>query len=179
MKEAIVNNQTFKEIISLKEIKPVVANLAARIDHNYPLDQDVVVIGILNGAFIFLADLVRAIERPVEITFTQLKSYIGTKSTGDVQILKEIDIEIKDKHVIVVEDIIDTGNTLFQYNQILEAKKPKSIAVYALLVKPENIQHELPSFNVGFEIKDRFVIGYGLDFDGIGRNLRGIYQLKS
>lgn len=178
MKEVTIRNKTFKEVISLEEILEVVNRLARRIDHHYDLEEDVVLIGILNGAFIFLSDLVRAIERPIEIAFTQLKSYVGMKSTGEVQILKEIDIDIKGKHVVIVEDIIDTGTTIHQYNQILQDKQPKSISIYALLVKPANIRYELPSFNIGFEIKDRFVIGYGLDFDGLGRNLKGIYQLK-
>lgn len=177
MAQVNIHGKAFREAISRDEINRVVHRLANRIDKHYPLSEDLVLIGVLNGAFIFMSDLVRAIHRPFEISFTHLKSYYGMESSGNVEVLKDIDVVIKNKHVIIVEDIIDTGNTLYQYHKILASQEPKSIAIYALLVKPGNIKFELPSFNVGFEIEDKFVVGYGLDFDGMGRNLNGIYQL--
>ena len=178
MKKVIVNDKLFQERISIQDIQRAVHQLGNRIDKTYPAQEELVLVGVLNGAFIFLADLVRTINRPFEITFTHLKSYKGMKSSGEVEVLKNLDVDIKGKHIVIVEDIIDTGNTLHQYYKTLEEKSPKSIAIYALLVKPSNIIHELPSFNVAFEIEDKFVIGYGLDYDGLGRNLNGIYQLK-
>ena len=172
-----INDRNFKEIISREEIKRVVYNMANHIDSSYSADDELVFIGILNGAFIFLSDLVRAVNHNAKITFTHIKSYHGMERSDELEIIKDIDINIDGKHVILVEDIIDSGSTILQYHQILRLKNPQSIAIYALLMKPESIVHEIPSFQVGFEISDNFVIGYGLDFNGLGRNLEGIFQL--
>ena len=173
----IINDKTFEEIISGEEIKRVVYNMANHIDSTYTMEDDLIFIGILNGAFIFLSDLVRAVNHELEITFTHIKSYQGMDRGEEIDIIKDIDIDIGGKHVILVEDIIDSGSTILKYHEVLKSKKPQSIAIYALLMKPESIIHEMPSFQVGFEISNNFVIGYGLDYNGLGRNLEGIFQL--
>ena len=173
----LINGKKFKEIISSQEIKRIVFGMANHIDGKYNADDEIVFVGILNGAFIFLSDLVRAVNHHSEITFTHLKSYVGMERKDEVKVVKDIDIDVEDKHVILVEDIIDSGNTILQYHKILKSKNPKTIAIYALLMKPDNIKYEIPSFQVGFEVSSSFVIGYGLDYNGLGRNLPGIYQL--
>ena len=170
-------DKTFQEVISGDEINRVVYKLANQIDTQYPFDEDLVFIGILKGAFIFLGDLIRAVNHQSQVTFVHLKSYEGMTSSGQIEVIKDIDIDIDQKHVIIVEDIIDTGNTMTQYYQKIQEKSPKSVSIYTLLSKPGNIRYEIPSFHVGFELSNNFVIGYGLDYNGWGRNLDGIYQL--
>jgi hypoxanthine phosphoribosyltransferase len=133
-------------------------------------------VGVLNGACVFVADLIRHCDIECELTFVRLSSYDGTAS-GDVRMVFGLEVDIRDRHIIVVEDIVDTGNTLFHFLPQLRALNPASLAVATLLLKPDALKHQIPLEYVGFEIPDRFVIGYGLDYGGLGRNLPAIYQL--
>lgn len=129
-------------------------------------------VGVLNGAFIFLADLVRAIDLPLSVDFLSVSSYgAGTKTSGQVKLIKDLDLEITDKHVILVEDIVDTGLTMNYLLGYLAGHEPRSLKVAALLSKPARRQVEVPVDYLGFTIDDAFVYGYGLDVDHHYRNL--------
>ncbi len=167
---------TFKPFLSEEKILKRVAELAHQITNDFK-GKKLVFIGILNGAFIFLADLVRACDLSCEITFIKLSSYKGLKSKGKVTTLIGMDIDLKGRDVIVVEDIVDTGKTLYQFLKELKTLEPTSVKLASLLVKPEALQYEIPVDYKGFDIPNKFVIGYGLDYNGEGRNLKSIYQL--
>jgi len=134
-------------------------------------------IGILNGSFMFIADLVRACDIDCEVSFTKLSSYSGVASTGEVTTLIGLDADIKGREVIVVEDIVDTGKTLEKFMATLKDYEPASVTLVSLLVKPEVFKNRFDVDYIGFEIPNKFVIGYGLDYNGAGRYLKGIYQL--
>jgi hypoxanthine phosphoribosyltransferase len=134
--------------------------------------RDVLLVGVLKGAVFFMADLMRQLSLPCEIDFMAISSYgEGTDSSGVVRILKDLDSNITGRHVLVVEDIIDTGLTLSYLMRNLEAREPASLEICALLTKPERREIDVPVRYVGFEIPNRFVVGYGLDFDEKYRNL--------
>ena len=133
---------------------------------------------VMNGAFMFAADLIRKLDFPAEVVFIRVKSYHGTKSMGQAKIYMPDDVDLQDRHIIILEDIIDTGNSMSFLLPELQKKQPASMALTAILVKPEALQHDIVIDFPGFEIPNKFVVGYGLDYNGIGRNLDGIYQLK-
>lgn len=171
------NGLQFQPMISEAAIQEKVQEMGKQISADYK-DLKPLLIGILNGAFIFAADLMRAIEIDCEISFVKLASYKGLESTGKVSTMIGLEVDVKDRHIILVEDIVDSGKTLSTFIPTLKEAGPASVALAALLVKPESIQHELEINYSGFEIPPAFVIGYGLDFNGLARNLKGIYQLK-
>jgi hypoxanthine phosphoribosyltransferase len=171
-----VHDKLFKPYISAGQISAAVKKLAAQIDADYA-EKKPLFIAILNGSFIFAADLFKALNIPAEICFIKLASYKGTKSTGQVITSIGLDTELFDRDVIILEDIIDTGNTLNQFLPQLEHQQPKSLKICALLHKKEATVFPIQIDYLGFEIPDRFVVGYGLDYDGYGRNIGEIYQL--
>jgi hypoxanthine phosphoribosyltransferase len=171
-----VHDKLFKPYISAGQISAAVKKLAAQIDADYA-EKKPLFIAILNGSFIFAADLFKALSIPAEICFIKLASYKGTKSTGQVITSIGLDTELFDRDVIILEDIIDTGNTLNQFLPQLEHQQPKSLKICALLHKKEATVFPIQIDYLGFEIPDRFVVGYGLDYDGYGRNIGEIYQL--
>lgn len=132
-------------------------------------------VGILTGGFVFLADLVRAFEAPCEIAFVHLSSYEGTQSTGTVQNLGSLKHPVAGRHVVVVEDIVDSGRTLNAFLHDLHRQKPASLRVAAMLRKPDAAVFPIHLDLLGFDIPDRFVVGYGMDYNGLGRNLPGVY----
>ncbi len=134
-------------------------------------------LSILNGAFIFAADLLRACDLECEVAFLRYSSYKGTHFSGQISTVLGLDIPVKDRHIIIVEDIVDSGRTLHHFLTELKELEPASVALAALLVKPEAMQFELKIDYAGFEIPNKFVVGYGLDYNGLCRNLDGIYQL--
>jgi len=148
-----------------------VAELGTQVRGWFGPDEVITVVGVLKGSFLFMADLVRAIEGPVHCEFLGVASYEGTRSTGAVQLTHDLRTDIAGKHVVVVEDIVDTGLTLQYLLRNLEARGPKSLRVVALLDKAERREVEVPVDLVGFEIPDAFVVGYGLDLDQLFRNL--------
>ncbi len=165
-----------KVFISQEQIANRVKELAKKIDQDFA-GEEVIVIGVLNGAFMFVADLIREIKSPVYLDFIAASSYEGTQSTGNLKILKDIKVDIKNKNVIVVEDIVDTGLTIKELQKNLLSRDPKSLKLCTLLHKPARTIHENQIDYLGFEIEDKFVIGYGLDFDGRYRELPyiGVY----
>lgn len=171
-----VHDKEFEPYLSSKEIDEQVNRLAAEINRDFQ-DKKPLFIAILNGAFMFAADLFKHIEVEAEICFIKLASYRGVKSTGKVITAIGLDIDIFDRDVIVIEDIVDTGKTLSQFLPQLVHQHPASLKVAALLHKPAAMVHSIKIDYLGFTIPDKFVLGYGLDYDGLGRNLGEIYQL--
>ncbi|MEZ4895353.1 MAG: hypoxanthine phosphoribosyltransferase [Saprospiraceae bacterium] len=171
-----LHDKTFSPYLEHIDILAGIEKLAEDINHRY---QDTVplVISVLNGAFRFTADLVTFLEIPIEIAFVQIASYAGTQSTGAVNILRGVDVAITNRDLIILEDIVDSGRTLHHFCKILEKDHPGSIRIYSLLRKPDVVRFPLPETQVAFDIPDRFVVGYGLDYDGLGRDLNDIYQL--
>ncbi|HYX38734.1 MAG: hypoxanthine phosphoribosyltransferase [Pseudobdellovibrionaceae bacterium] len=163
-------------LISADRIAQRVRALGQTISRDYQ-GQKLCVIGVLKGSFIFMADLIRAIDIPCEIEFIGVSSYEGMHSTGHVRINYDLSVDIEGKHVLLVEDIIDTGNTIDYLLKTLEVRKPKSLKVACLLSKPEAHTIELVIDYTGFEISKEFVIGYGLDLDGLYRNLPELMQM--
>lgn len=134
-------------------------------------------VAVLNGSFVFAADLMRSCDMDCEISFVKLSSYEGTGSTGTVTDIIGLNETVKGRDIIIVEDIIDSGKTMVHFLAKLKEKEPGSVAIVSLLVKPDVFGDQFPVDHVGFEIPNKFVIGYGLDYDGLGRNLPDIYQL--
>jgi hypoxanthine phosphoribosyltransferase len=170
---------TTKVLISADDIAARITSLAADITRDHADAGQVHVVGVLKGAFMFMADLVRAIELPVTLDFIAVSSYAkGTTSSGEVRLLKDLDAAIEGKHVIVVEDIVDTGLTLHYLQDILAARGPKSVRTACLLSKPSRRKIDVRVEYIGFTIEDHFVVGYGLDYAGQYRNLPHIGILE-
>lgn len=162
-----------KVLIPEEEIQAMVKRVASEINRDYE-GKEVVVIGVLTGAFIFTADLVRELNMPVVIDFMHVSSYQGTESTGFLKIKKDISTDIEGKHVIIVEDIIDTGNTLKALREMLAERGPASIKICTAFDKPSRRVNDLtPDYN-GITVPDEFIIGYGLDYDGAYRNIKDV-----
>jgi hypoxanthine phosphoribosyltransferase len=158
-------------LVGADDLQRRVAELAVEIGRDYE-GRDLVLVGVLKGAVFFVADLMRSLEVPCELDFMAVTSYgSATDSSGVVRILKDLDSSIEGRNVLIVEDIIDSGLTLHYLMRNLKARNPASIEVCALLTKPERRRVDLPIKYVGFEIPNRFVIGYGLDYDQRFRNL--------
>jgi hypoxanthine phosphoribosyltransferase len=171
-----IYGRTFEKYLGQKEISQMVSNLAKEIDKVY-LGKDFIIVGVLNGAFPFLSDLIPQLKSRYQVHFTKYSSYVGTDSTGVIRQDLEVDAEIKDRHVLVIEDIVDTGNTLVQILSDLAHHHPASLKVCSLLLKPEIFDKSISVDFVGKEIPNHFVIGYGMDIDGEGRELSDIYRL--
>lgn len=160
-----------QDFLSAAAIGARVQELAAEIRRDAGPETPVHLVGVLKGAFVFLADLMRGIGGAVSCDFIAVSSYAGTKSTGQVQILKDLERSIEGRYVVVVEDIVDTGLTLAYLQEVLRARAPQSLRTACLLSKPSRRKVEVPVEYIGFTIEDRFVVGYGLDFDEQYRNL--------
>ncbi|MBU5315617.1 hypoxanthine phosphoribosyltransferase [Clostridium bornimense] len=173
-----MNNDVKEILISEDNIKEKVKELGQRISKDYE-GESVFLIGILKGSVPFMADLMREITIPVTMDFMAVSSYgNGTTSTGVVRILKDLDFEIKDKNIIIVEDIIDSGITLSYLVDYLKNRGPKNIEIAALLTKPERNKVKVNAKYIGYEVPDKFVVGYGLDYAEKYRNLPYIGVLK-
>ncbi len=166
------SNYEIDEMISAKSIAARVEALAKEISEHFADTDKLVVVGLLRGSFIFIADLVREIELPVEVDFLEASSYgNSTESSREVRILKDIRGEIEGRDVLVVEDIVDTGHTLHHVLHLLEARKPARLMTCALLDKPTRRETDVKADYIGFEIPDKFVVGYGIDYAQRNRNL--------
>ncbi len=171
-----VHGLDFQPFLSPEAIQERVKTLGAEIRAAYAGKRPLF-LGLLNGAFVFAADLVRAADIECEISFVKLSSYAGLSSSGTVNTLIGMDIDLTDRHVILVEDIVDTGRTLTEFKTQLQAQATASVAIATLLLKPDALQMPLSPEYVGFSIPNKFVIGYGLDYNQLGRALPGVWQL--
>lgn len=170
-------NKTFEPYLPESLIQEKIKELGEIISKEYEGKRPLF-IGVLNGSFMFAADLFKLISIEAEICFIKLASYKGTKSTGNVITAIGLDTDIRDRHLILLEDIIDTGKTMNEFIPQLYHQQPASIKMAVLLHKPDATIYPVQIDYCCFSIPDRFVLGYGLDYDGFGRNLKEIYQLK-
>ena len=165
-----------KKLLSLKEIKDCVEAMGEKISAQYS-NSNPIFIGVLNGSFIFMADLLRSVTIDCEVDFIKIRSYSGQKSSGTIKLLKDISCDIKGRDVIIVEDIIDTGLSIkFLYEKIIGGY-PRSVAVATFLNKPRKAKLDFPIDFIGFEIPHKFVVGYGLDFNQKMRHLDELYYI--
>lgn len=176
METVHVKDRDFGTYLTEAMIADKVKILAADLNRDYA-GKKPLFIAILNGAFMFASDLFKQINIDAEISFIKLASYKGMKSSGNVITAIGLEQDLYDRDVIIVEDIVDTGKTLFHFLPQLQHQHPASLKIAALLHKPEATQFPLQIDYVGFTIPNKFVVGYGLDYDGLGRNLKEIYQL--
>ncbi|MFH1194930.1 MAG: hypoxanthine phosphoribosyltransferase [bacterium] len=173
-----VGTETFVPLLTEEQIQKRIKEIADKISEEYH-GKFPIIIGILNGSFIFMSDLVKNLDVVCEIDFFKLSSYGDEKiSSGRVKMLKELNADINDRHVIIVEDIVDSGLSLKYIEEILSDSRPASIKVVTLLMKPGSLKYNVKIDYIGFEIPDKFVIGYGLDYAQKYRNLRSIYVLS-
>ncbi len=168
---------TFETYINKKTIKQRVKEMGKELGNKFN-GKKPVFLAILNGSFVFAADLVRACKFDHEISFIKLTSYEGMSSSGKVITHIGLQEDLAGRDVILVEDIVDTGTTIYHYLPTLKKSNPKSITIVSLLQKPTALKFPLKVDYIGFEIPNKFVLGYGLDYNGLGRNLKDIYQLK-
>ena len=171
-----LHDKTFEVYLSESAIQERVKNIADSINEEYK-DKKPLFIAILNGSFMFASDLFKYLTINSEISFIKLASYRGMKSTGNVITSIGLDADLFGKDLIIIEDIVDTGKTLYNFLPKLRDHHPLSLKIAALLHKPEATRFPLHLDYVGFSIPDKFVVGYGLDYDGLGRNLKEIYQV--
>lgn len=173
----VILDKTFEVFIKKKKIKRRVKELADQISLEYR-DKEILFIPILNGAFLFASDLIKEIALPCQVSFIKVSSYHGTESSGAVKSIMGLNIDVKGKNIILIDDIVDTGLTMSTLIEEISKQAPASIEIATLLLKPEALQKQLELKYVGFAIPNRFVVGYGLDYEGYGRNMKDIYQLK-
>ncbi len=173
-----VHDKQFVPYLPEDLIREKIKELAIRLDKDYA-GKKPLFIAILNGSFMFTADLFKELSIEAEICFIKLASYKGTKSTGQVITAIGLDTEINNRHVVILEDIIDTGKTMNEFLPQLINQQPLSLKVAVLLHKPDAMKYLIQIDYCCFTIPNRFVLGYGLDYDGLGRNIREIYQLKN
>lgn len=171
-----VHDKKFSPYLTAGQIEEQIHRLADLINKDYA-GKTPLFIGILNGSFMFASDLFKMISIDAEISFIKLASYKGTKSTGNVITSIGLDESLKGRHVVILEDIVDTGKTLHEFLPQLRDQQPASLKIAALLHKPEALIHPLTIDYLGFEVPNKFLLGYGLDYDGLGRNIKEIYQL--
>jgi hypoxanthine phosphoribosyltransferase len=176
MKEIRILDKTFREFIKEETIQLRIEELARQVNKDMA-GKDVVFLGILNGAFLFAADLFRRIDIEARISFVKLASYEGTSSSGTIKELIGWNEDIKNKTVVVIEDIVDSGNTLERIVDELVIRKASEIKIATMLYKPKAYKKKIPLDYVGIEIPNNFVVGYGLDYNGYGRNLPSVYTL--
>ena len=176
MKEIIqLHDKKFRIMIPAEQIDRAVSEVAQRINRDYADRQTPLFVGVLNGSFMFMSDLIKKIEFNNELSFVKLSSYEGTSSTGEVKSLLGLNNSIEGRHVIIVEDIVDTGESIDHIIRDLEARKPASIAVCTLFFKPGSYRKQRPIEYRAMEIGNEFIVGYGLDYDQLGRSLKDIY----
>lgn len=176
MADVVVKDKVFTEFISKNEMNTIVTSLAKKVEEQFK-DKNPIFIVMLNGAFVFASDFLRALEQPSETLFVRYSSYSGMQTTGNV-VTSAIPDVVKGRNVVILEDIVDSGLTMEVFKKNLTRMQPESITLVALLSKPSARKVDVKIDYIGKEIEDKFVVGYGLDYDGFGRNLPAIYVLK-
>lgn len=171
-----IKDKTFETFIPENEIQQRVKAVAEKLNRDMA-DKNPLFLAVLNGSFVFAADLMRYITIPSEISFVKLASYQGTASTGEVKEIFGVTEELHGRHVVIVEDIVDTGLTMKRMLESLGTREPASLHICSLLVKPDKLQVPLNIEYAAMEIPNDFIVGYGLDYDQQGRNLRDIYKI--
>ncbi len=170
-----LHDRKFRIMIPAEKIDEAVTAVAERINRDYADKETPLFVGVLNGSFMFMSDLIKKIEFQNELSFVKLASYEGTSSTGQVKSLLGLNGSIEGRHVIVVEDIVDTGESIEHMLRDLEARRPASVAVCTLFFKPASYRKSYPIQYRAMEIGNEFIVGYGLDYDQLGRSLKDIY----
>ncbi len=174
-----IHDLTFQPFISEEELSHIVKTLAFQVSHGLDEGEIPLFIGILNGSFLFASDFIREFKGECEVSFVKLHSYQGTKSTEVVNELIGINEDLTGRTVVILEDIIDTGNTLHKIYDVFRDKQVKELKIATLFFKPSVYRKELPIDYIGKSIEDKFIVGYGLDYNGLGRNLPSVYQLTT
>ena len=172
-----IKDKLFNQYITEAQIQTRIQEIVSELSEKYKYKNPVFVV-VLRGAFMFASDILKKFNQPCEIEFVKLSSYTGMQSTGKINMLLPLKEEIvKNRDVIIIEDIVDSGLTMDFFVSYVKGLEPKSVSLISFLYKPENLQKEVKIDIVGFTIPDLFVVGYGLDFDGEGRNLSAVYQV--
>lgn len=177
MSSIYLANREFIPFIPNSELETIIQSLADRINHDYA-QQTPLFIAVLNGSFIFASDLIKKIKTDCEICFVKYASYMATENSSNIRKLIGLDTDIANRHIVILEDIVDTGNTLEVLLPEINEQNPASIKICTLLFKPNKFTKNYPIDYIGKSIEDAFVVGYGLDCEGYGRNLPCIYQIK-
>jgi len=173
-----LNDKEFELFISADEMAEIVSRLATSINRDFAGEEPFFIV-MLNGAFMFAADFLREMTVSHEVAFVRASSYKGTQTSGEVKIHTPVPEKIKDRRVIILEDIVDTGITMDFFLSELKKFSPKSVSIVSLFVKPGVLKQKIKVDYIGKEIENRFIVGYGLDYDDFGRNLDAIYVLKN
>ena len=171
-----LHDKAFEQFISADEINFALENMAKQMDDDF-FDEVPVFVGVLNGAFMVMADLMKHYRGMCEVSFVKMQSYEGTQSNNNVKQLIGLNQNLEGRTVVIVEDIVDTGNTIEELKAIFKSQKVKHLKIATLFFKPDAFRKDIKLDYVGIRIPDRFIVGYGLDYDGLGRNLRDVYQL--
>jgi hypoxanthine phosphoribosyltransferase len=174
-----IKDKEFEKSIAYEEIKKAIREVAENINRDYEGEDTPLFLSILNGAFMFTADLFKELSINSEVSFVKFSSYRGTSSSGKVKELIGLNEDLSGRHVIIMEDIVDTGLTINNVIRQIESYNPKDVKVATLLFKPDACVEEVSLDYVGMEIPNEFIVGYGLDYDGLGRNLKDIYKVCS
>lgn len=171
-----LHDKTFEPFISSDEIDFAIKNMAKQMDDDF-FDEVPVFVGVLNGSFMVLSDLMKQYRGMCEVSFVKMASYEGTSSTNDVKQLIGLNQDLEGRTVVLVEDIVDTGNTIEELKSIFKQKKVKHLKIATLFFKPEAYKKDIKIDYIGIRIPNKFIVGFGLDYDGLGRNLADVYQL--
>ena len=172
-----LHDKQFVPFISAQEIDFAVAKMVSQIEADFA-DETPVFVGVLNGAFMVVADFMKQYKKPCEVSFIKMSSYEGTSSTNDVKQLIGINQDLTGRSVIIIEDIVDTGNTLVELKELFKKQNVKHFKIATLFFKPEAYTKDIKIDYIGIRIPNKFIVGYGLDYDGLGRNLPEVYKLK-
>lgn len=171
-----LHDKHFVPFITAEEIDAVIARMARQAEEDFKGETPVFV-GVLNGSFMVVSDFLKKYSQPCEISFVKLSSYEGTTTTNQVKQLIGLSQSLEGRSVVVIEDIVDTGNTVAELKKIFEGHNVKQLKIATLFFKPEAYKQDITLDYIGFEIPDKFIVGYGLDYDELGRNLPEVYQL--
>lgn len=175
MKNLKIHDLEFTPFINYDSIMNRVKELSIQINQDYQ-NRKPIFLPILNGSFVFASDLIKEITIPCEVSFIKVTSYHGTDSKGEVDEVIGLSMDIRNRDIIIIEDIIDSGLTMHSLLKMLSIMNPSSVTVASLFVKPQSLEYDLNIRYVGFEIENKFILGYGLDYNQLGRNYKDIYQ---